>query len=218
MWQTRLLVLGLVGWLQPVHGYEVKRELMSWGVEDWANVKAGSIYHALKKLTQDGHLEIARTEHIENRPARTSYQMTREGERYFHLLLHGHLWDATTSNDDFFIVWVFAPILTYNEAAAALRNRAQICLKRKQQIEELVQRATHDPRDRHFQPPHVMAMHSWNMQVAQLHADWCEATARDVEAGRLYGCHDSTMLGEQVEHWKEHIRTLLPDGSLPGTK
>ena len=215
MWQTRLLVLGLVGWLQPVHGYDVKRELMSWGVEDWANVKAGSIYHALKNLAQDGYLEIARTEHIENRPARTSYRMTREGERHFHLLLHGHLWDAKTSNDDFFIVWAFAPMLSHNEAAAALRHRATLCLERKRQIETLVERASNDPHSPHFQPRHVMAMHAWNLQVTQLHADWCESTARDVEAGELYGSHDAAMPHEQVAHWKNHIDKLGPDGSLP---
>jgi DNA-binding PadR family transcriptional regulator len=27
---TRLMILGLVRWMQPVHGYDVKRELESW--------------------------------------------------------------------------------------------------------------------------------------------------------------------------------------------
>ena len=35
---TRMLVLALVRWLEPVHGYEVRRELVSWNVEEWANI------------------------------------------------------------------------------------------------------------------------------------------------------------------------------------
>jgi hypothetical protein len=33
---TRLLVLGAVRIFQPAHGYLVRRELLSWGVENWA--------------------------------------------------------------------------------------------------------------------------------------------------------------------------------------
>ncbi len=35
---TRLLVLGVVRMYGQAHGYRVGRELMSWGVEEWANV------------------------------------------------------------------------------------------------------------------------------------------------------------------------------------
>jgi len=31
---TRLMILGLVQWMQPVHGYDVKRELESWQADD----------------------------------------------------------------------------------------------------------------------------------------------------------------------------------------
>jgi hypothetical protein len=30
------MILGLVKWMQPVHGYDVRRELLSWQAEDWA--------------------------------------------------------------------------------------------------------------------------------------------------------------------------------------
>lgn len=31
---------------QPVHGYDVRRELVAWHAEEWANVAPGSIYNA----------------------------------------------------------------------------------------------------------------------------------------------------------------------------
>src|SRR5688500_11438635 len=61
---TRLMILGVVRWLQPVHGYDVRRELLSWQVEDWASIAPGSIYHALRKLTDEGLLEEVATEQV----------------------------------------------------------------------------------------------------------------------------------------------------------
>ena len=54
---TRLLVLGCVRIFQPVHGYFLRRELVSWEVDQWAHVHPGSIYNALKSLTRSGLLE-----------------------------------------------------------------------------------------------------------------------------------------------------------------
>ena len=35
---TRLMVLGVVRILQPVHGYDVRRELLSWNAENWGHI------------------------------------------------------------------------------------------------------------------------------------------------------------------------------------
>ena len=53
---TPLLLLGVVGILGPVNGYQIRRELLSWQVDKWANVNPGSIYHALGKLSDSGDL------------------------------------------------------------------------------------------------------------------------------------------------------------------
>ena len=54
---NRLLILGAVRIFQPVHGYFVRRELMSWHADAWANLNPGSIYNALRTLTREGFLE-----------------------------------------------------------------------------------------------------------------------------------------------------------------
>src|SRR4051795_2860512 len=54
---TRLLLLGAVRIFQPVHGYLLRRELLSWQVDDWAHVKPGSIYSGLRTLTAHALLE-----------------------------------------------------------------------------------------------------------------------------------------------------------------
>ncbi|WP_182112390.1 MULTISPECIES: PadR family transcriptional regulator [unclassified Actinotalea] len=57
--ETRLLVLGAVRLFEPVNGYQIRRELMSWGVGDWAHVLPGSVYSSLATLAKQGHLERA---------------------------------------------------------------------------------------------------------------------------------------------------------------
>jgi DNA-binding PadR family transcriptional regulator len=32
-----------------VHGYDVRRMLLSWRADQWASVNPGSIYHALRR-------------------------------------------------------------------------------------------------------------------------------------------------------------------------
>jgi DNA-binding PadR family transcriptional regulator len=54
--ETRLLVLGAVSLFEPVNGYQIRRELMSWDVDRWAHINPGSIYSSLTTLTKQGQL------------------------------------------------------------------------------------------------------------------------------------------------------------------
>jgi DNA-binding PadR family transcriptional regulator len=92
IFSTRLLVLGVVRFMQPVHGYDVRRELVSWRVEDSANVKAGSIYSALKTLEKDGLIEVTGRMRADGKPERTEYVLTPEGEKESTLLLREAWW------------------------------------------------------------------------------------------------------------------------------
>ncbi|MCP2262530.1 transcriptional regulator, PadR family [Streptoalloteichus tenebrarius] len=88
---TRLLVLGVVRMAGQAHGYQVRRELLTWGADTWANTKPGSIYHALKKADRDGLLTAEGPEAGEGGPERTVYRLTEDGETEFQLLLRRSL-------------------------------------------------------------------------------------------------------------------------------
>jgi DNA-binding PadR family transcriptional regulator len=89
---TRLLVLGAIRYMQPVHGYDVRRELLSWRLEDHANVKPGSIYGAIRTLEKDGLVAVESRASADSRPEKTSYVLTGEGEKEFQLLLREAWW------------------------------------------------------------------------------------------------------------------------------
>ncbi|MFD0363036.1 PadR family transcriptional regulator [Nocardia sp. GCM10030253] len=84
---VRLLVLGVMRLRQPTYGYAVRRELLSWRAETWTNVKPGSIYHALKQLTQEGKLSAFGTEGSDQGPGRTLFEVTEAGEAEFRTLM-----------------------------------------------------------------------------------------------------------------------------------
>ncbi|GAA1235586.1 PadR family transcriptional regulator [Prauserella halophila] len=82
---TRLLVLGVVRMHDGsggAHGYQVRRELLSWSADKWANVQPGSIYHALKRLALEGLLEQVETPQGKG-PDRLAYTLTDAGEDAF---------------------------------------------------------------------------------------------------------------------------------------
>ncbi|MFF1815996.1 PadR family transcriptional regulator [Kribbella sp. NPDC058245] len=96
---TRLLLLGIVRIFQPAYGYQLRRELLTWNVQEWANINPGSIYTGLRTLAKHDFLqEIEEGPH--HRPGRTSYKLTPEGEAEFFSLLRQHLWTVDGFHPD----------------------------------------------------------------------------------------------------------------------
>jgi DNA-binding PadR family transcriptional regulator len=123
---TRLLVLGVVRIFQPVHGYDVRRELLSWRVDEWGNVNPGSIYHALKSLERDAFLRVAEVGSEGGRPARTTYELTEDGETEFFTLLRESLWRTDSSSSSLLAIRAglpFFPQLHRDELMAMLQSR-----------------------------------------------------------------------------------------------
>ncbi|MDQ3403801.1 MAG: PadR family transcriptional regulator [Actinomycetota bacterium] len=76
---TRMLVLGVIHGSGQAHGYQVRTELMSWKAEEWARIKPGSIYHAIRKAAADGFLDAVPQERGDSGPERTAYRITESG-------------------------------------------------------------------------------------------------------------------------------------------
>ena len=125
MSSIRLLVLGVVRFAQPVHGYDVRRELQGWHLDGWVNVQPGSIYSALKTLERDGFIATASTDHavMPNRPERTEYVMTIEGEKQFTKLLRTSWWQVERGAEPFFPAMCFLTAMTRDELLASLQAR-----------------------------------------------------------------------------------------------
>ncbi len=118
-----MLVLGVVRLFQPVHGYDVRRELMSWHAQDWANAAPGSIYGALKSLTKDGSLEIVGTKAVGGRPERTTYRITARGEQELGEALRETWWQVRMLVDPMVAAVSLISFMDREEAIRALEAR-----------------------------------------------------------------------------------------------
>ncbi|MFF5177431.1 PadR family transcriptional regulator [Micromonospora sp. NPDC000316] len=177
-----MMILGLVRWMQPVHGYDVRRELLSWGADKWANVQPGSIYHALRKLTEEELLRAVATEQVGARPARTTYEVTAKGEDEFETLLRNLWWGLSEPLDPFSAAFSFLPAMPRSEAAAALRNRANLLRANAASMRASLE----SDWIRNAKPVHVSWMIELWSERAEAEMAWCERIAERVESGVSY--------------------------------
>ncbi|MEU8263486.1 PadR family transcriptional regulator [Micromonospora sp. NPDC048999] len=197
-----MMILGLVRWMQPVHGYDVRRELLSWSADKWANVQPGSIYHALRKLTDEGLLRAVSTEQVGARPARTTYEVTPKGEDEFETLLRAQWWQLHEPADPFVAAFSFLPAMPRDEAAAALRNRANLL---RAGIESM--RASLESEwVRNTKPVHVGWMFELWLARAEAEMAWCGRIAERIESGVSY----LPAAMERAEGWSGWTDGVVP--------
>ncbi|MGH3999063.1 MAG: PadR family transcriptional regulator, partial [Pseudonocardiaceae bacterium] len=116
-------MLGLVRMQAPVHGYDVRRTLLTWRADEWANVNPGSIYHALKTLTRDGFVRVVETGRRGSRPERTAYELTADGETEFITLLRESLWTVSSYPLPLYAGLAFVTALRRDEVLGVMRSR-----------------------------------------------------------------------------------------------
>ncbi len=186
-----MMILGVVRLLQPVHGYDVRRELLSWNADKWANVQPGSVYHALKKLADEGALR----EQVSGSPARVRYEITAKGEEQFRDLLGSYLWKSPEGSVDPFVgVMSFLFEVPREESVAALRHRARMLTASNEGMRAAATTGWAVPEQK---PQNVRWM--LELQIARNEGEiaWCEKVAREIEEGAVYFSE------ELLARWKE---------------
>jgi DNA-binding PadR family transcriptional regulator len=167
---TRLLVLGVVRGYGRAHGYRVGNDLLSWGAGEWANVKWGSIYHALRRLTVDGHL----LDHDEV-PGRTDYELTARGEAEFQRLLRDALRRPDPRPDLIGAALAMLPSLPRAAAIGLLRERLSALEDERDKAQAQVEGWT--------EPPHVRELFGLWQHTAAGGAEWTRGLIERLEAG-----------------------------------
>jgi len=184
MSSTRLLVLGVVRFAQPVHGYDVRRELLSWQLEDVSNVKPGSIYSALKTLERDGLITVVGRDQEGNRPERTVYELTGEGEKEFQLLLRKAWWNVEPAVQPLVPALTMVPSLPREELIAILDSRIDQLRNYDRQSEFLLGQIKDGARgDEGDIPEHVRELVFFLRGQARAEIEWSTAFRQRVKGG-----------------------------------
>lgn len=173
---VRLLVLGVIRLHQPVHGYAVHRELASWRVDTWTNVKPGSVYHALKQLTKEGRLREAGTEASSTGPGRTLYEVTEAGETEFLELLETAL--VSIEMEELGAGIAFMQTLPRQRVIALLNEQRRSCREVRDSLIDMKSTYTDA-----YEAPHSRdLLNLWSGSFAAV-AAWTDGIVERLEAG-----------------------------------
>lgn len=182
--ETRLLLLGAVAMFEPVNGYQIRRELVSWRIDEWAHVNPGSIYSGLATLARQGH--VVRHDLRDGGRDVAVYELTPTGREELDRLLGQalttvDLYDAVPFHTAFGLL----PLVRRSQALDHLRRRRDELVR---QIDELadLQRGPHAGT-----PPHALAGLHLQLERGRVELVWLEATLTAIEGG------DLDFLGEQ---------------------
>lgn len=167
---TRLLVLGIVRGYGRAHGYRVGNDLLSWGADEWANVKWGSIYHALRQSTKAGFL----LDH-DDVPGRTDYELTERGEAEFQRLLRDALRRPASRPDMLGAALAMLPALPRADAIRLLHERLAAL--------ETARDKARAQLDGWTDPPHVRELFGLWEHSAAGGVEWTRGLIERLEAG-----------------------------------
>ena len=167
---TRLLVLWMVRGYGRAHGYAIGSELLSWGAQEWANVKWGSIYHALKTMTREGLLRDS-----DDTLGRTEYEITERGEAEFMALLRAAVRTPKPRADFLGAAMAMLPALPRAEAIALLRERLDAL--------EVARDKARAQLDGWVDPPHVTELYGLWTHEAEAGITWTQGLIDRLEGG-----------------------------------
>ena len=121
------LALAVLSLLQaaPLHPYGMQRLLKLWGKDHVINVgQRANLYKTIKRLDQAGLIAVRQTEHHQQYPERTVYEVTETGRQAAADWLTEMLARPRNEYPRFPAALSFVMLLSPADAAATLENRA----------------------------------------------------------------------------------------------
>lgn len=180
---TRILVLGVVRIFGPANGYQLRRELLSWEVEQWAHLNPGSIYSMLTSLERDGSVERHDLVMEEGGRPVAVYTATPAGVDEHDRLVLNAIETVPDPGDalPLRVAVTFAPFLSRERYLEALDRRiAAFGLA----VQAILTKQAHLAGNRSV-PPHVLAELGLELGLARAQVAWLIEHAAEVRAGAL---------------------------------
>jgi len=180
---TRMLVLGVCVLFEPANGYQLRRELLSWNVQSWANVNPGSIYSMLATLAKQG-LVLRHDLTIGDavRPIAV-YTTTPEGRKELKALVEDGLAVVKAFDQSAF----YAALSLMPVVLGRSRVVARLTLRLKN-LETMIAEARETiaaVRKTKISPPHVARLFGLAEVLPEAEREWVEGLLGDIRAGAM---------------------------------
>lgn len=119
---TRLMVLGVIAYRQPISGYGIQKTLDEWAVSRWTTIAPASIYQQLRTLTTHGAVEPV----LGTTGRATEYRCTPTGREELRELMLDLLHERDFQPMSLMPLLYFTPSLSIEELDAGLATRVQV--------------------------------------------------------------------------------------------
>jgi DNA-binding PadR family transcriptional regulator len=121
------MALGILARSGPSHGHHIRRVAEVTNVGEWGGVSVGALYRELRAMEREGLVEAARTEKVGNRPERTVYAITPEGQLELTTLREQAIRPLASSPDPLGVALLFAADgMATGELRRTLRARREM--------------------------------------------------------------------------------------------
>jgi DNA-binding PadR family transcriptional regulator len=174
-----MAVLSLVS-ETPMHAYRMQQMIKERHKDDVINVaQRNSVYQTIDRLLRDGLIAVRETAREENRPERTVYEPTEIGRDTLRQWMRTMLSTPAREFPEFPAALAFLPVLSPEEARAALEERAIALTARLAQLDnELIEGGKVLPRL-------FLVESEYQRAVARAELDYVAELVDDLREGRL---------------------------------
>lgn len=145
-----------------LYGYEIKKKIVE-RLEDYVDIKFGSIYYAIKKSVENGWVKRVGTEKESGNPERYVYEILPAGKKHFKKLLKQYF-DTNFIHFDVDIVLMFLDNLAEDQKEQFLEERTTLIREKIDSIKEKIEKNTEDNSYRHilsYLEQHLKAELGW---------------------------------------------------------
>ena len=107
-----------------LYGYDIKKKIVE-RLEDYVDIKFGSIYYAIKKAVDNGWIKRIGTEKDGGNPERYVYSILPEGKKHYKKLVKQYF-DRNLMHFDIDIVLMFISSLSDEQRSLFLEDRKEL--------------------------------------------------------------------------------------------
>jgi len=131
-----------------LYGYEIKKKIVE-RLEDYVDIKFGSIYYAIKKAVDKGWVKRVGTEKDSGNPERYIYEILPAGKKHYRKLLKQYF-DKNLIHFDIDIVLMFYKYLSEEHREQFIEDRNRIIKEKIDSIKSRIEEEKNLPEDKSY--------------------------------------------------------------------
>jgi len=154
-----------------LYGYEIKKKIVD-KLEDYVDIKFGSIYYAIKKAVDNGWVKRVGTEKDSGNPERYIYEILPAGKKQYKKILKQY-YDKNLIHFDIDIVLMFLNNLTPDQKEQFIEERTALIKEKLESIKNKIEDEKKVPEEKSY-----MKVFTYLEQHLKAELNWLKSLAK----------------------------------------